>query len=59
MYFHLQTSELLLGKAFNIIFYILHFDVRNVSYSKSLVMLKHSLRLLIHYLKFGALPIPA
>ncbi len=34
MYFHLQTSELLLGKAFNIIFYILHFDVRNVSSMK-------------------------
>ena len=31
MYFHLQTSELLSGKAFNSISDILHFDVRNVS----------------------------
>ena len=33
MYFHLQTSELLSGKAFNSMSYMLHFDVRNVSYS--------------------------
>ncbi|MGB3669900.1 MAG: IS1 family transposase, partial [Phormidesmis sp.] len=28
-------------------------------YSKSLVMLKHSIRLLIHYLKFWDVPVPA
>jgi len=32
MYFHLQTSYLLSGKAFNIMSDILHFDVRNVGY---------------------------
>ncbi|MDE5082315.1 MAG: hypothetical protein O4859_14020 [Trichodesmium sp. St18_bin1] len=32
MYFHLQTSELLSGKAFNSISDILHFDLRNVRY---------------------------
>ena len=31
MYFYLQNSELLSGKAFNSIFDILHVDVRNVS----------------------------
>ena len=31
MYFYLQTSELLSGKAFNLMSDILHFDVRNVS----------------------------
>ena len=31
MYFYLQSSELLSGKAFNIMFDILHVDVRNVS----------------------------
>ena len=31
MYFYLQNSELLSGKAFNIMSDILHFDVRNVS----------------------------
>ena len=31
MYFYLQTSELLSGKAFNIMSEILHFDVGNVS----------------------------
>ncbi|MDE5108329.1 MAG: hypothetical protein O4808_15150, partial [Trichodesmium sp. St17_bin3_1_1] len=31
MYFYLQTSELLSGKAFNSMSDILHFDVRNVS----------------------------
>ena len=30
-----------------------------VPYSKSVDMLKHSIRLLIHYLKFGEVPIPA
>ena len=30
-YFYLQTSEVLSGKAFNSMFNILHFDVRNVS----------------------------
>ena len=32
MYFYLQTLQLLSGKAFNIQSYILHFDLRNVSY---------------------------
>jgi hypothetical protein len=32
MYFYLQTSELLSGKAFNSMSDILHFDVRNVSF---------------------------
>ncbi|MEB3274487.1 MAG: IS1 family transposase, partial [Prochlorothrix sp.] len=27
-------------------------------YSKSVEMLKHSVRLLLHYLKFGEVPIP-
>ena len=31
MYFYLQASELLSGKAFNSMSYILHFDVRSVS----------------------------
>ena len=31
MYFYLQTSELLSGKAFNSMSNMLHFDVRNVS----------------------------
>ena len=31
MYFYLQTSELLSGKAFNSMSDILHFDMRNVS----------------------------
>ena len=32
MYFDLQTSELLSGKAFNSMSNILHFDLLNVSY---------------------------
>jgi insertion element IS1 protein InsB len=28
-------------------------------YSKSVEMLKHSIRLLVHYLKFGDVPVPA
>ncbi|MBD2069685.1 IS1 family transposase, partial [Leptolyngbya sp. FACHB-671] len=28
-------------------------------YSKSVEMLKHSVRLLLHYLKFGDVPVPA
>ncbi|MGA7955276.1 MAG: IS1 family transposase, partial [Gloeobacterales cyanobacterium] len=27
-------------------------------YSKSVEMLKHSIRLLLHYLKFGDVPVP-
>ncbi|MEM6518160.1 MAG: IS1 family transposase, partial [Cyanobacteria bacterium P01_D01_bin.71] len=32
---------------------------KTLGYSKSVEMLKHSIRLLIHYLKFGEVPIPA
>ena len=38
MYFYLQTSELLSGKAFNIMPDILHFDVRNVRYKIPIIM---------------------
>jgi IS1 family transposase len=32
---------------------------KTLCYSKCIEMLKHSIRLLIHYLKFGEVPIPA
>ncbi|MBW4639862.1 MAG: IS1 family transposase, partial [Gloeocapsa sp. UFS-A4-WI-NPMV-4B04] len=32
---------------------------KTLCYSKSVEMLKHSLRLLIHYLKFRDIPVPA
>ena len=37
MYFYLQTSELLSGKAFNSMSYMLHFEVGNVSDMKTAV----------------------
>ena len=38
--------------------YLARLHRKTLCYSKSLEMLKHSLRLLIHYLKFGDLPVP-
>ena len=38
--------------------YLARLHRETLCYSKSLAMLKHSLRLLIHYLKFGDLPVP-
>ena len=32
---------------------------KTLCYPKSIDMLKHSVRLLIHYLKFGDVPVPA
>ena len=39
--------------------YLARLHRKTLCYSKSLDMLKHSIRLLIHYLKFGEVPIPA
>ena len=38
--------------------YLARLKRKTLCYSKSLQMLKHSIRLLIHYLKFGDVPIP-
>ena len=38
--------------------YLARLKRKTLCYSKSQVMLKHSLRLLIHYLKFRAVPVP-
>ncbi|MEA5451941.1 IS1 family transposase [Leptolyngbya sp. CCNP1308] len=39
--------------------YLARLHRKTLCYSKSLEMLKHSVRLLIHYLKFGDVPVPA
>ena len=39
--------------------YLARLHRRTLCYSKSVEMLKHSLRLLIHYLKFRDVPVPA
>ncbi|MEM1369702.1 MAG: IS1 family transposase [Cyanobacteria bacterium P01_H01_bin.15] len=39
--------------------YLARLHRKTLCYSKSVDMLKHSIRLLIHYLKFGEVPIPA
>ena len=39
--------------------YLARLHRKTLCYSKSINMLKHSIRLLIHYLKFGDVPIPA
>lgn len=38
--------------------YLARLHPKTLCYSKSVDMLKHSIRLLIHYLKFGEVPIP-
>ncbi|MEL6402546.1 MAG: IS1 family transposase [Cyanobacteria bacterium J06626_4] len=38
--------------------YLARLHRKTLCYSKSLAMLQHSLRLLIHYLKFGEVPVP-
>ncbi len=38
--------------------YLAKLHRKTLCYSKSLEMLKHSIRLLIHYLKFKDIPIP-
>lgn len=39
--------------------YLARLHRKTLCYSKSLEMLKHSIRLLIHYLKFWDVPVPA
>ena len=39
--------------------YLARLHRKTLCYSKSLEMLKHAIRLLIHYLKFGDVPAPA
>ena len=39
--------------------YLARLHRKSLCYSKSIDMLKHSVRLLIHYLKFGDVPLPA
>ena len=39
--------------------YLARLHRKTLCYSKSLDMLKHAIRLLIHYLKFGDVPVPA
>lgn len=39
--------------------YLARLHRKTLCYSKSVEMLKHSIRVLIHYLKFGDVPIPA
>ena len=39
--------------------YLARLHRKTLCYSKSMEMLKHSVRLLIHYLKFGDVPVPA
>ena len=39
--------------------YLARLHRKSLCYSKCIEMLKYSLRLLIHYLKFGDVPIPA
>jgi insertion element IS1 protein InsB len=39
--------------------YLARLKRKTLCYSKSTQMLKHSIRLLIHYLKFDRVPIPA
>jgi IS1 transposase len=38
--------------------YLARLKRKTLCYSKSTEMLKHSIRLLVHYLKFGEVPIP-
>jgi insertion element IS1 protein InsB len=38
--------------------YLARLKRKTLCYSKSKEMLKHSMRLLVHYLKFGEVPIP-
>ena len=38
--------------------YLARLHRKTLCYSKSLAMLQHSLRLLIHHLKFGEVPVP-
>ena len=39
--------------------YLARFHRKTLCYSKSVEMIKHSVRLLIHYLKFGDVPVPS
>jgi insertion element IS1 protein InsB len=39
--------------------YLARLHRKTLCYSKSVEMLKHSIRLLVHYLKFGDVPVPA
>ncbi len=39
--------------------YLARLHRKTLCYSKSREMLRHSIRLLIHYLKFGDVPVPA
>ena len=39
--------------------YLARLHRKTLCYSKSLDMLKHAIRLLIHYLKFGEVPVPS
>ncbi|MEO1149180.1 MAG: IS1 family transposase, partial [Cyanobacteria bacterium J06638_22] len=39
--------------------YLARLHRKTLCYSKSLDMLKYAIRLLIHYLKFGDVPVPA
>jgi IS1 family transposase len=47
------------GKNTHLRHYLARLHQKTFGYSKSVDMLKHSIRLLIHYLKFGEIPIPA
>ena len=38
--------------------YLARLHRKTLCYSKSVEMLKHSVRLLLHYLKFGEVPVP-
>jgi insertion element IS1 protein InsB len=38
--------------------YLARLKRKTLCYSKSKTMLRHSIRLLIHYLKFGDVPVP-
>ena len=38
--------------------YLARLHRKTLGYSKSVEMLKHSIRLLLHYLKFGEVPVP-
>ena len=39
--------------------YLARLARKSLCYSKCVNMLKHSIRLLLHYLKFGEVPVPA
>jgi len=40
-------------------YYLARLHHKPLCYSKSVEVLKHSVRLLLHYLKFGDVPVPA